>query len=154
MSKPLARFLSIYNQTRKLYFMRLKVLLTGKDRYNHEPDAEMLKEKGFLVYRCEETAVNDMIEEVHPDVVIINPLEDGQSCTSLYHKLLDSIKYARLPLIYTLAEDDVYLVNRKRTSPKSKRNFITDNIIDGIKTALGGNGNRKVLNGYNMGLAS
>lgn len=132
--------------------MRLKVLLTGQDKFNHEPDVEMLRDKGFLVYRCEENAVNDMIEEVHPDVLIINPIDAQQSSTSLYHRLLDSIKYAKLPLIYTLSEDDVYLVNRKRTAPKNRRNFIADNIIDGIKTALGGN--RKELKNYNLGLAS
>ena len=132
--------------------MRLKVLLTGQDKFNHEPDVEMLRDRGFLVYRCEENAVNDMIEEVHPDVLIINPIDAEQSSTSLYHRLLDSLKYAKLPLIYTLSEDDVYLVNRKRTASKNSRNFIADNIIDGIKTALGGN--RKQLKNYNLGLAS
>ncbi len=116
--------------------MRLKVLLTGKDRNCHTPDAEMLTERGLLVYRCEEKSVDQMIDEVHPDVVIINPLDDSESSTSLYNRLLSSIKYARLPLIYTLSEDDVYLVNRKRTALKGLRNFIVDNLIDGIKTAL------------------
>lgn len=115
--------------------MRLKVLLTGKDRYHHEPDAEMLKEKGFLVYRCDEEVVKDMIEELHPDVLIINPTDDNHPATTLYHRLLKSIKYARLPLIYTLAEDDVYLVNGHR-SRRSRNSFIVDNIVDGIKTAL------------------
>ncbi|MCB0696746.1 MAG: hypothetical protein KDC07_05245 [Chitinophagaceae bacterium] len=132
--------------------MRLKVLLTGKDRFDHEADAELLRERGFLVYRCKETSVNDMIEELHPDVLIINPIDEEQSSTNLYNRLLDNIKYAKLPLIYTLLEDDVYLVNRKRTSARGKRNFIVDNIIDGIRTALGGN--RKTLNNYNLGLAS
>ncbi len=132
--------------------MRLKVLLTGKDKFQHEPDAELLRDRGFLVYRCEENFVNDMIEELHPDVLIINPTDEQEPSTSLYNRLLDNIKYAKLPLIYTLLEDDVYLVNRKRTSSRGKRNFIVDNIIDGIKTALGGN--RKVLNNMNLGLAS
>jgi hypothetical protein len=30
----------------------------------------------------------------------------------------------------------VYLVNRKRTASRSKRNLIVDNIVDGIKCAL------------------
>lgn len=132
--------------------MRLKVLLTGKDKFEHEADAELLRDKGFLVYRCAETSVNDMLDELHPDVLIINPTEEQQSSTNLYNRLLNNIKYAKLPLIYTLLEDDVYLVNRKRTSARGKRNFIADNIIDGIKTALGGS--RKVLNNFNLGLAS
>lgn len=121
--------------------MRLKVLLTGQDKFDHEPDAELLRERGFLVYRCEETAVNDMIDEVQPDVLIINPIDEQPTSNGLYNRLLKSLKYAKLPLIYTLSEDDVYLVNRKRTSARDKRNFIADNIIDGIKTALGGNRN-------------
>lgn len=133
--------------------MRLKILLTGSDKYNHEADAELLRDRGFLVYRCSETAVNAMIEEVHPDVLIINPTEEQPSSACLYHKLLRSIRYAKLPLIYTVAEDDVYLVNRKRTIPKDKRNFIVDNIIDGIKTALEGNSITH-LNNYNIGVAS
>lgn len=118
--------------------MRLKVLLTGKDRFSHEPDAEILRERGFLVYRCDEHVVNDMIEEVHPDVVIINPTDEQQPATGLYQKLLKSIKYATLPLIYTLAEDDTYIVNGRRNS-RNKRSYIVDNMIDGIKAALGNN---------------
>lgn len=129
--------------------MRLKVLLTGKDKYHHEPDAEMLKERGILVYRCEEQSVNDMIEEVRPDVLIINTLDEKHSSTSLYQRLLDSIKYAKLPLIFTLSEDDVYLVNRKRVGLKGPRNFMTDNILDGIRTALGGS--RRTLEKFNLG---
>lgn len=135
--------------------MRLKILLTGKDKFQHEPDAEMLRDRGFLVYRCDESDVNDMIDEVHPDVLIINPTVQEQSSTSLYNRLLNSIRYAKLPLIYTMSEDDVYLVNRKRTLSRGNRNFIVDNIIDGIKTALSGNSSRrKNLGNLNLGLAS
>lgn len=129
--------------------MRLKVLLTGKDKFSHEPDAEMLRDRGFLVYRCEENSVNAMIDELHPDVLIINPTGEEQSSSNLYNRLLNSIKHAKLPLIYTLSEDDVYLVNRRRTMARDARNFIVDNIVDGIKTAL--DGGRKVLNNMNLG---
>lgn len=134
--------------------MRLKILLTGSDKYNHEPDAELLKEKGFLVYRCNETAVKAMIEEVRPDVLIINPIDEKQSDACLYHRLLRNIKYAKLPLIYTVSEDDVYLVNRKRTIAREKRNFVVDNIIDGIKTALGGINQNAPGTTYEFGIAS
>jgi hypothetical protein len=33
-------------------------------------------------------------------------------------------------------EDDVYLVDRKRTASKASRNAIADNIIDAIRLAL------------------
>lgn len=132
--------------------MRLKVLLTGKDKFCHEADAEMLRNRGFLVYRCEENSVKDMIDELHPDVLIINPTAEEKSGSKLYNKFLNSIKYARLPLIYTLSEDDVYLVNRSRTLARGARNFIADNIIDGIRTAL--DNGRQALNNINLGGAS
>ena len=122
--------------------MRLKVLLTGKDKYQHMSEAEMLKERGFLVYRCEEAVLDAMIDEVKPDVVIINPIMDEKAGTTLYQRLLKNIKYKALPLIYTLSEDDVYIVNRARTRLKGVRNFIVDNIVDGIKTALTANTRR------------
>lgn len=136
--------------------MRLKILLTGKDEKQQQPDAELLSQRGFLVYRCTESMVNDMIDEIHPDVVIVNPVEkDDTTSSSLYERLLNNIKYARLPLIYTLSEDDVYLVNRKRTAVRGMRNFISDNIIDGIKTALGFNkDNLRGMPGINLGMAS
>ena len=136
--------------------MRLKVLLTGKDEKQQQPDAELLSQRGFLVYRCQEDVLNDMIDEIHPDIVIVNPIEkDNTTSSSLYERLLNNIKYARLPLIYTLSEDDVYLVNRRRTASRGKRNFIADNIVDGIKAALGFNkDNTRGISGMNLGMAS
>ena len=125
--------------------MRLKVLLTGKDKYQHLSEAEMLKERGFLVYRCEEAVLDAMIEEVQPDVVIINPILDEKAGTNLYKRLLKNIKYKALLLIYILSEDDVYVVNRARTTIRDVRNFIVDNIVDGIKTALAANTRRPRL---------
>lgn len=133
--------------------MRLKILLTGNDKSDHESDAELLRDKGFLVYRCKEAAVNDMIEEVHPDVLIINPIDEQPSDTNLYQRILKSVKYAKLPLIYTLSEDDIYLVNPRRTTASEKRKFIVDNIVDGIKTALSSGSNRQ-LKKIKLGMAS
>ncbi|HEY9178921.1 MAG TPA: hypothetical protein VIN07_14595 [Flavipsychrobacter sp.] len=131
--------------------MRLKVLLTGRDKFSQEPDAELLRSRGFLVYRCDEHVINDMIEEVRPDVLIINPVEDQPSATNLYQRILKSIKYATLPLIYTLSEDDTYIVNSKRNT-RNKKSYIVDNIIDGIKTALTSN-NKGRLNNLRLKVA-
>lgn len=118
--------------------MRLKVILTGREDELLLPDAEMLRNRGLLVYTCHESAINEMIDEIDPDVVIINPEEPSLESTTVYHDLLDNIKYVRIPVIYTLSEDDVYLISRKRTAVKGKRNFISDNLVDGIKMALAG----------------
>lgn len=132
--------------------MRLKVLLTGKDKFSQEADAEFLRERGFLVYRCDEHVISDMIEELKPDVLIINPTEDQPSASNLYRRLLKSIKYAALPLIYTLSEDDTYIVNSRRNI-RNKTSYIVDNIIDGIKAALNTNNNRG-LNNLRLKIAS
>lgn len=116
--------------------MRIRILMVGNNAEYLTPDAEMLKDRGFAVYTCDETCVNEMIDEVKPAVVFINPDNPGLVSTKVYHELLDNIHYASLPVIYTLSEDDVYLVNRKRTASRDKRNVICDNIVDSIKTAL------------------
>lgn len=110
--------------------------MTGDNPENMKAEADMLKSRGFLVYTCSEENVDDAIPEVKPDVVFVNPHDPGLHSTQVYHELLDNVKFASIPVIYTLSEDDVYLVNRKRTISRNKRNIITDNIIDGIKCAL------------------
>lgn len=110
--------------------------MVGNNAEYLAPDAEMLRDRGFAVYTCSDNIVSEMIEEIKPSVVFVNPDAPGLSSTKVYHELLDNIHYASLPVIYTLSEDDVYLVNRKRTASRDKRNMICDNVIDSIKTAL------------------
>ncbi|WP_276131708.1 hypothetical protein [Polluticoccus soli] len=116
--------------------MRIRILMTGAEQEYMRTEAEMLKDRGFLVYTCEEENIEEAISEIKPDLVFVNPHDPGLHSTKVYHELLDNIKYASIPVIYTLSEDDVYLVNRKRTASRDKRNMITDNIVDGIKCAL------------------
>ena len=116
--------------------MRIRVLMTGDEPKHLRAEAEMLKDRGFLVYTCDERNIDEAIPEIKPDVVFVNPHNPGLHSTKVYHELLDNIKYASIPVIYTLSEDDVYLVNRNRTASRDKRNLIADNIIDGIKSAI------------------
>lgn len=116
--------------------MRIRILVVGNDYDSLVPDMEMLRDRDFAVYSCQDEAVFDMIEEVKPALVFVNPDTPGLSSTKVYHSLLDDMRFASIPVIYTLSEDDVYLVNRKRTAMRDKRNLICDNIVDGIKTAL------------------
>lgn len=112
-----------------------------RDNQDNNVDAEMLRDKGFLVYNCAENTVNEMVDEIQPNVIFMNP-EDSEGSTSLdlYNSILGNIYYASYPLIYTMAEDDIYLVNGSRTSKKNKRTVISDNIVDSIKVALLGTG--------------
>ena len=117
--------------------MALRILMTGDD-YNYlNIDAEMLRQCGFAVYLCDnKQIVNELIEEVKPDVVFINSKNPDKHTTDLYHKLIDNVIYASLPVIFTLSEDDVYLVNKKRTTFKDRRYIMSDSILDAIKLAL------------------
>lgn len=116
--------------------MGIKVLMLGGDEAYMLPDAQLLRDRGFWVYTCKTDNVDDTIREIQPELVFVNPNDPGLGSTKVYHHLLDSIEFASVPLIYTLAEDEVYLINRKRTSIRERRNFTTDNIIDGIRVAL------------------
>jgi hypothetical protein len=128
--------------------MDIRILMTCDT--NTSADAEMLKDKGFQVYTCEQSILSEMIDEIHPDVIFINPEhKDVMSTTAynnLYNNLLDNVHFASYPVIYTLSEDDVYIVNRKRTASKDKRTVIADNVIDGIKTALINNTPQRRIN--------
>jgi hypothetical protein len=116
--------------------MRIRILMTGGEAQYLATEAQILKDRGFLVYTCDEQNVAAAIPEVKPDVVFINPADPGLHSTKVYHELLDNVQYASVPVIYTLSEDDVYLVSRKRTASRDRRNLIADNIVDGIKCAL------------------
>lgn len=116
--------------------MGIKVLMLGGDETYMLPDAQLLRDRGFWVYTCKTDNVDEVIREIQPELVFVNPNDPGLGSTKVYHHLLDSVEFASVPLIYTLAEDEVYLVNRKRTSIKERRNFTSDNIIDGIRIAL------------------
>src|SRR5262249_36840093 len=115
--------------------MRIRVLMVTNKQGAQHADAEMLKDRGFLVYNCTEPVLDSMIGEVKPDVVFINPEDPGLHSTKVYHDLLDDANYARIPVIYALNEDDTYLVSRRRTA-RNARNMMTDNVVDGIKLSL------------------
>lgn len=115
----------------------LRILMTGND-YNYlKTDGEMLRQRGFSVYICERNdLVDDLVQEVKPDVVFINSQKPDKSTTEVYHHLIDNVTHASVPVIFTLLEDDVYLINRKRTAAKDRRYIMSDNIVDAIKKAL------------------
>lgn len=117
--------------------MALRVLMIGNDYDYLRIDSEMLRQRGFRVYLCiNDEVVDDMVGEVKPDVVFINSKVPGTESTDIYNKLTDNVLYASLPVIFTLFEDDVYLVNRKRTAIREQRYTMSDNVIDAIKMAL------------------
>ena len=117
--------------------MGLRILVIGDDLNHLKVDGEMLRSKGFRVYYClNKDLVNEMLEETSPDIAFINSSTHTEDSADIYHSLLDNLQYVTLPVVYTLSEDDVYLVNRKRTAIKEQRYMTTNNVLDAIRMAF------------------
>ncbi len=114
--------------------MRIKILLLGDDPVSLMADSQLLKERGMLVF----TAFNldnlsEIITEVTPDAVFFDPQKESTAITNAYNNLVNE---NQVPVIYALAEDELYLVTRKRTGAKDKKHTIADNMINAVKMAL------------------
>lgn len=117
--------------------MSLKILLIGDDERAMQADKVYLKDRGLHVHCALYSGIiSDLISEVKPDLIFIDPSNPDNATRDIYQNFLNDVDLMGIPIVYTMAEDDVYLVNRKRTPAKPKRNIITDNMIDAIKLAL------------------
>ncbi len=111
--------------------------MAGNDEAYLAAEKETLRLKGFTVYvATNKQILKDLIEEIKPDLLFLNFQRPGDSDIALYHSVLDDVKIAGLPVVFTLSEDDVYLVNRKRTVSREKRNITAHNVIKAIKLAF------------------
>ncbi len=117
--------------------MQIRILLVGDDPESAEADSLLLKERGIRVFTAFNTKnMADLIAEIKPDVVFFDPYKPNNQITEAYNNFVNDIKFTQLPVVFTLSDDDVYLVTRKRTASKDRRTGITDNIIGAIKMAL------------------
>jgi DNA-binding NtrC family response regulator len=117
--------------------MRLKILLLGDDPVAMVADAQLLRERNMLVFTAFNLQnINEMIAEVRPDVIFFDAHRSNDQVTNAYNELVNGIYFTNIPVVFTLAEDEVYLVTRKRTEAKDKRSFIADNMTDAVKIAL------------------
>src|SRR6476620_11480576 len=99
--------------------MRIKVLLLGDDPLSVVSDAQLLRDRGLLVYTAFNLLnIEDLIKEIKPDVIFFDPHRPNTDITDVYNNLVNGIYYTSIPVIFTLSEDDVYLVTRKRTASK------------------------------------
>jgi hypothetical protein len=97
----------------------------------------MLRSKGFRVYFCDKDhMVNEMVDETRPNIVYVNSRSHDESSSDIYHSIVDNVQYASIPVIYTLSENDVYLVNRKRTAIKERRYMTSSSVLEAIKMAF------------------
>lgn len=122
--------------------MRIKILLLGNDPLSLVADAQLLRERGIMVFSTFNLDnVSELIAEVKPDLVFFDAHGSNAMITDVYNNMVNGIRFTNIPVIFTLAEDDVYLITRKRTDTKEKRTIISDNMIDAIKLALRPAGN-------------
>jgi len=121
----------------KKMIMTHRILMIGNDIKYMSMDALLLRQKGLIVYmNVNPELVNEQIEEIHPDVIFINWQQQNKQSLSVYHSILDNLRHVTIPVLFTLAEDDVYLINKKRTALKEERYLTSDNVFGAIKLAL------------------
>ncbi|MCW3123658.1 MAG: hypothetical protein JWQ38_3150 [Flavipsychrobacter sp.] len=117
--------------------MRIKVLLIGDDPAYKVADAQLLRERGLLPFTAfNPQNIDELVAEIKPDVVFFDPHSTNNMITDAYNSFVGDITHTQTPVIFTLADDDVYLVTKKRTTAKGKRTNIADNIISAVKMAL------------------
>ncbi len=117
--------------------MRIKILLLGDNPSSLVADTQLLRERGMLVITSFNLDnINEMIAELKPDIIFFDAYKSNNKITEVYNDVVNGIRYSNIPVVFTLSEDDVYLVNRKRTESKNTRSLIADNMIDAIKLAL------------------
>jgi response regulator RpfG family c-di-GMP phosphodiesterase len=110
--------------------MRIKVVMFGSDPVSLMADAQLLRERGLLVISAfNMQTVNELVNEVKPDVVFFDPSEPNNLVTDAYNAFK---QHSHIPVIFTLAEDDMYLVTR----PRNERALVADNIVDAVHMAL------------------
>jgi hypothetical protein len=109
--------------------------MVGDDPVTLTADIQLLRDKNFLVYTSFDTDnLHSLIEEIHPDLLFINPQKENAVLADVYNNVTSEALLA-LPVVYTLLEDNVYIVTRKNAATGNK-NAITDNILSAVKLAL------------------
>jgi response regulator RpfG family c-di-GMP phosphodiesterase len=117
--------------------MRIKILLLGDNPASLVADAQLLRERGMIVFSAFNLEnIVELIAEIKPNLLFFDAHRSNPRITEAYNNLANGMYFSGIPVIFTLSEDDVYLVTRKRTEAKNKRTLIADNMIDAIKLAL------------------
>lgn len=117
--------------------MSLRILMVGDDAAHLQHEKELLRKKDWYVYTCESfELMDDMINEVLPDVLYINPKVADAFTAACYSKLLEEERYVQFPIVYTLSIGDIYLVNPRRHNTDGHRYIICNDNCDAILTAM------------------
>ncbi|MBS1688848.1 MAG: hypothetical protein JSS96_09005 [Bacteroidetes bacterium] len=116
--------------------MRIKVLMVGDDPVFSIADARILKNKNVLVYNTYNVDnLDDLIDEIRPNIIFINASRPDNYINT-YKGVISDDRYVKVPVIYTLAEDNVYLVNKPISNTKERRKIIAESVVDAVKISL------------------
>lgn len=100
-------------------------------------DVQLLRDKEFRIYTCFNFEnMGEVIREIKPHVVFFN-LKYYSSILDSYHNKpdLSNIAYTS-SVIYSIDEDDTYMIVPHGSEINKKRLILSDNIITAVKTAL------------------
>ncbi len=116
--------------------MDLRIMMVGEDPCFVQPDIQLLRDKGFRVYTVfNQENIYDVYNEIAPQVVFFNattPKISGILSTRLTNKILRR----RSAIIYTISEDDTYMVVQFLYDMNRKHVTLADNLVGAVKTAL------------------
>ncbi len=117
--------------------MHIKILMAGNDPEALVADGQLLRDRNMLVHMVFNLEnIPELINEVKPDILFFDSPKKSNQITEAYNKIVNSICFKDIPVIFNLSEDDMYLVTRKRTGNNEQQKYTADNIIDAIKSAL------------------
>jgi len=114
--------------------MSISVVMMGRDEESLCADRALLKNRGIRVYICSRPKdLHALIAEVRPDIVFLNYPDADEQERKWYIDLRASVP-KRIPMLFTLAEDEAYAVRSWRDDGRW-HSFLSDNIIDAVRWA-------------------
>ena len=111
--------------------------MVGNDPVALVADGQLLRDRAMLVHTTFNLEnIPEIIIEVKPNIIFFDSTKKSNLITEAYNNIINSIYFKNIPVIFTLSENDMYLVTPKRTEMGERKKLTADNIIKAIKMAL------------------
>ena len=113
--------------------MHTRILIAGDDQMTLAADSMLLKDRGMYVYTVMSIEnIPELIDEIKPDILFFDSVKMGNDIKDAYNNTVNNTAFKNIPVIFTLSEDEMYLVKRGIRKKLSK----ADNVVDAVKMAL------------------
>ena len=117
--------------------MHTRILITCDDPMTLIADCTLLKDRGMYVYTASNLDnIPELIAEVKPDVVFFDAVHMDEAVHTAYNNMMGNTSFKDIPVVYTLTEDDMYLVTPKRADGAPKKSRRATSVLDAVKMAL------------------